>query len=60
MLPARALSLAATRIGPGSLTGRARRLRDRADLGLFRLAFYEAVVRCADWKASDSPGTRRA
>lgn len=59
-LPARPVSLAATKIGPGSLTGRALRLRDRADLGLFRLAFYEAVVRCADWKASAHPGGSRA
>lgn len=28
------------------------RLRDRVDLGPFRLAFLEAVVRMADWRAS--------
>ena len=31
---------------------RALALRDRADLGPFRLAFLEMVVRCADWRAS--------
>lgn len=59
-LPSRGLSLAATRIGAGSLTDRALRLRDRADLGPFRLAFCEAMVRCADWKASKEPGGRCA
>lgn len=52
LLPARTLSLAATRLGEGSLTSRALRLRDRPDLGPFRLAFCEAVVRGADWRAS--------
>jgi CRISPR-associated endonuclease/helicase Cas3 len=37
-----------------SWTARACRLRDRADLGPFRLAFLEAVVRVADWRASAS------
>lgn len=31
---------------------RALALRDRADLGPFRLAFLEMIVRCADWRAS--------
>jgi CRISPR-associated endonuclease/helicase Cas3 len=53
---AQALSLAATTLGPRSLTGRAVRLRDRADLGPFRLAFAEALVRAADWRASAKPG----
>ena len=53
-LPGRPVSLAATRLGAGSLTGRALRLRDRADLGPFRLAFCEAMVRGADWRASAS------
>jgi len=52
----RALSLAATGLGADSLTGRALSLRDRADLGPFRLAFAEAVVRAADWRASAEPG----
>jgi CRISPR-associated endonuclease/helicase Cas3 len=59
-LPGRVLSLAPTRIGAGSLTDRALRLRDRADLGPFRLAFCEAIVRCADAKASKQPGGGRA
>lgn len=55
-VPARPLSLSATTLGPGSLTGRALRLRDRPDLGPFRLAFTEALVRSADWRASANPG----
>ena len=35
---------------------RALALRDRADLGPFRLAFLEMVVRCADWRASHDAG----
>ena len=52
VLPAMTLSLAATRLGRGSLTDRALWLRDRSDLGPFRLAFCEALVRCADARAS--------
>jgi CRISPR-associated endonuclease/helicase Cas3 len=54
MLAARPVSLQAVRFGRGSLTSRALRLRDREDLGPFRLAFCEAVVRSADWRASAS------
>ncbi len=36
----------------GSWTLWTRRLRDRQDLGPFRLAFLEAVVRMADWRVS--------
>jgi CRISPR-associated endonuclease/helicase Cas3 len=54
LLAARPVSLRATQFGTGSLTSRALRLRDRADLGPFRLAFCEAVVRSADWRASAS------
>ncbi len=54
ILAGRPVSLAATRFGAGSLTSRALRLRDRADLGPFRLAFCEAMVRGADWRASAS------
>ncbi|RZS44713.1 CRISPR-associated endonuclease/helicase Cas3 [Herbihabitans rhizosphaerae] len=46
------LSLEATELGRGSLTERALRLRDRPDLGPFRVAFCEAVVRAADWQSS--------
>ena len=35
-----------------SWTAKALRLRDREDLGPFRLAFLEALVRLADWRAS--------
>lgn len=40
--------------GEPSWTARALALRDRADLGPFRLAFLEAIVRLADWRASAS------
>lgn len=40
--------------GRESWTPRVLRLRDRADLGPFRLAFLEALVRTADWRASRS------
>ena len=33
---------------------RALKLRDRSDLGPFRLAFLELIVRSADWRASRS------
>jgi len=52
VVPSRPLSLAAIHLGAGSLTARALALRDRADLGPFRLAFLEAVVRGGDWRAS--------
>jgi CRISPR-associated endonuclease/helicase Cas3 len=55
-IPAVALSLQPTTHGAGSLTSRALALRDRADLGPFRLAFCEAVVRAADWQASANGG----
>ena len=51
-IPPRTLSLAATTFGAGSLTGRALALRDRPDLGPFRVAFCEALVTSADWLAS--------
>lgn len=38
--------------GPRSWTGMALALRDRPDLGVFRLGFLEAIVRLADWRAS--------
>lgn len=36
----------------GSWTVQARALRDREDLGPFRLAYLEALVRIADWRSS--------
>ena len=54
VLTGRLVSLQPIRFGRGSLTSRALRLRDREDLGPFRLAFCEAVVRSADWRASAS------
>ncbi|MGY4650518.1 type I-G CRISPR-associated helicase/endonuclease Cas3g [Mycobacterium sp. URHB0021] len=51
-IPSVNLSLRPTTHGVDSLTSRAIALRDRADLGPFRLAFCEALVRAADWQAS--------
>ena len=45
--------------GAGRYEGRALALRDRADLGPFRLAFLEMVVRSADWRASRMTGGAR-
>ena len=39
----------------GSWTARVTALRDRPDLGPFRLAYLEALVRIADWRASRNP-----
>lgn len=59
-VPASALDLGVVQMGERggrpSWTARALGLRDRADLGPFRLATLEAIVRLADWKASASPG----
>jgi CRISPR-associated endonuclease/helicase Cas3 len=52
LIPSVVVSLQATTHGVGSLTGNALRLRDRDDLGPFKLAFCEALVRAADWQAS--------
>ena len=42
--------------GPNpSYTARMLMLRDRSDLGPFRLAFLEMLVRMADWRASANP-----
>ena len=43
--------------GPGAWTSVALGLRDRPDLGPFRLATLEALVRLADWRASAAPST---
>lgn len=48
-----ALDLSPMMLGAGSWTGKVLRLRDHADLGPFRLAFLEALVRVADWRASE-------
>ena len=39
----------------GSWAARTAALRDRPDLGPFRLAYLEALVRIADWRASRHP-----
>lgn len=58
-VPAANLSLEPVRLGrtPGgdpSWAELALGLRDRGDLGPFRLAFLEAVVRLADWRSSEA------
>jgi CRISPR-associated endonuclease/helicase Cas3 len=47
-----ALDLTPMRIGHGSWLERMAKLRDAPDLGPFRLAYLEALVRIADWRAS--------
>lgn len=42
--------------GRPSYTAAALTLRDRPDLGPIRLAYLEALVRMADWRASAAPG----
>ncbi len=56
-IPACRVDLSVIQLGTGGdgLASWSRRmlgLRDRADIGPFRLAFLEAVVRLADWRAS--------
>lgn len=46
------MTLGENLLGQPSWTGRVLALRDRADIGPFRLATLEAVVRVADWRAS--------
>lgn len=57
-LPAATLDLSVMELGGGdrqvSWSRLALGLRDREDLGPFRLAFLEALVRLADWRASAS------
>ena len=45
--------------GEGRYERRALRLRDRVDLGPFRLGFLELVVRSADWRASRDIGASK-
>ena len=57
-LPASTLDVSVTALGGGaggSWVDRALTLRDRRDVGVFRLGFMEAVVRLADWRASADP-----
>lgn len=60
MIPTATIDLSIMEMGDGvagsSWGERALRLRDRPDLGPFRLGFLEAIVRAADWKASEDPG----
>jgi CRISPR-associated endonuclease/helicase Cas3 len=67
IVPACELDLSSMQLGRSdedapSWAERALRLRDRADLGPFRLGFLEALVRVADWVVSagydDEPGGR--
>jgi len=46
------MRLGASAAGRPSWSGRMLKLRDRADLGPFRLGYLEAIVRVADWRAS--------
>lgn len=59
-LPATTLLLSGLGLGDAdgapSYTDRALWLRDREDLGPFRLGYLEAIVRLADWLASANPG----
>lgn len=58
-VPASVLDLGVMSLGGGgagrSWAERALALRDRSDIGPFRLGFLEAVVRLADWRASATP-----
>ncbi|MDQ1248064.1 MAG: CRISPR-associated endonuclease/helicase Cas3 [Actinomycetota bacterium] len=67
MLPSMPLPREIIGIGEGSdtteqvpsWTTRTCALRDRPDLGVFRLGFLEALVRSADWKISEGYGPPR-
>jgi CRISPR-associated endonuclease/helicase Cas3 len=61
-LPDATLSLELAQLGSAegqaaSWVSRTTTLRDRLDLGPFRLGYLEAIVRLSDWKASESPRT---
>lgn len=59
LVPATRIDLSFMELGEGprgaSWLGRMLALRDREDLGPFRLAFLETLVRVADWRASGGP-----
>lgn len=60
-LPAQRVSFARLGVGDDpvrSWAARALDLRDRPDIGPFRLALLEALVRLADWRASHSEADR--
>ncbi len=46
------LDLSLMQVGAGSWAEKTLRLRDDSDVGPFRLAFLESVLRVADWRAS--------
>ena len=46
------LDLGVMQIGTGSWLSRMLKLRDDANLGPFRLGYFEALMRVADWRGS--------
>jgi CRISPR-associated endonuclease/helicase Cas3 len=56
MLDLSVMRLGKSATGAPSWSERMLPLRDRADLGPFRLGYLEATVRMADWRASARPG----
>ena len=62
-IPSISLSLQCMEMGLGddgapSWTDRMLHLRDRVDIGIFRLAYLEALLRAADCRASAAPGNK--
>jgi hypothetical protein len=51
--------MAAGSVNDGSWSERMLALRDRSDLGPFRLGFLEALVRVSDWRMSTDNGEFR-
>lgn len=56
MLDLSVMQLGQSATGAPSWSQRMLPLRDRTDLGPFRLGYLEAIVRMADWRASAAPG----
>lgn len=54
------LDLTPMRLGEGSWLERMLALRDDPDIGPFRLAFWESLLRVADWRGSAAPSTEGA